>query len=208
MSFLKTLRDDLDKLAGHTLDLGKFTAQIEAKVISEMEAFKAEIMSRVDKMLSDLKSEIMGGVEAQASKAVAALGTEVASITGGAVSDLTNSVSQSGPVADPAAQPDPTSTDSAPTAPVVTTDGTATITVVPAASTAHGTDPLTGNSVAPGMTAHSDTSTGVATMVPHNGSAPTAVVANSGAAVQPDPAVVQVAVTASAAAGVDVKPAS
>ncbi len=84
MSFLQTIRDDVNKLANHTLDLGKFTVQIEAKVASEMEAFKAEVMSRVDKMLSDLKSEIIGGVEAQASKAVAALGTEVASMTGGA----------------------------------------------------------------------------------------------------------------------------
>ncbi len=108
-----------------------------------------------------------------------------------------------GAVVDPAT----VSTGSVPTAPVVTTAGSATVIVVPAASSTPGIDPATGTSVAPGTTAHSDTSTGVTTTVPHDGSAPTAVAA-SGAAVQPEPAVVQAAVAASAAAGVTVPAAA
>ncbi len=157
-----------------------------ASAKSDHEALASQVADLTTKN-ADLEKKVAEELDPAAAEAIV---SKIESITG-PVADTTLASSGSA------------SSTMAPTAPVVTTAGSATVIVVPAASSTSGIDPATGTSVAPGTTAHSDTSTGVTTTVPHDGNAPTAVAA-SGAAVQPEPAVVQAAVAASAAAGVKV----
>jgi len=104
-----------------------------------------------------------------------------------------------GAVVDPA----PASTGSAPTAPVVTTEGSATITVVPAAASKPATDPTTGASTAPGTTTHVDASNGVTTTVDHATGTPSAT-DSAGTVTTPAPMAVNAAMDATTAAGVTV----
>jgi len=173
-----------ERLGAHD-DMLAAAKKAEAAAETERDALKQQITDATTKIV-DLEKKLAAELDPAPVQAVV---DKIESITG------------------PVMESSSTSTGTPPTAPVVTTDGSATIIVVPAASITPVTDPAMGTSVEPGTTAHSDTSTGVTTTVPHDGSAPTAVAA-SGAAVQPEPAVVQAAVAASAAAGVTMPAAS
>jgi len=95
------------------------------------------------------------------------------------------------------------SSSSKPTDPVVTTVGSATITVLPAAATSPATDPTTGASTALGTTTHVDASNGVTTTVDHATGTPSAA-DSAGTVTTPASTAVNAAMDASAAAGVKV----
>ena len=163
ISFAGTQRDKLDSVG---TDLGALSAKVETDVLGKLDAYEQQIRDSIMQPIMDK----IAAVEAD-------FGAQIAALTGGSTPAAATPASGTA-TADPVPAPAQ--------APTVTTSGSTTITVDPAA----------------GTTTAADASAGTTTVLDHTTGNATTTHDATGGIVTPDPAVVAAAVAATSAAGV------
>ncbi len=78
MSLYEAVKTDIEDLAGHTLNVARFAAEVEQRLTQATSA----LADQFDAKLAALKAELLGPAKAGGSPIVAEVGAKLAALTG------------------------------------------------------------------------------------------------------------------------------